>query len=96
MEITDELIDKLASLSRLKFDAVEKAGIRDDLSRMITFVSKLNELDTTGVKPCLHISENVNVLRNDSVSDMLTPREAMQNASDPGAAYFKVPKVISK
>lgn len=96
MEITDELIDKLALLSRLKFDSVEKASIREDLSRMIAFVSKLNELDTTNVKPCLHISQNLDVLREDVTTDMLTLQQAMQNAPDPTASYFKVPKVISK
>jgi aspartyl-tRNA(Asn)/glutamyl-tRNA(Gln) amidotransferase subunit C len=49
MEVNDTLIDKLAHLSRLKFDASEKEEIKKDLQKMIAFVEKLNELDTTGV-----------------------------------------------
>ena len=48
MEINDALVDKLANLARLRFEDTEKAAIKDDLQRMIRFVEKLNELDTTG------------------------------------------------
>jgi aspartyl-tRNA(Asn)/glutamyl-tRNA(Gln) amidotransferase subunit C len=50
------MVDKLANLARLQFDDSEKAGIKNDLQRMIQFVEKLNELDTTGVAPLLHMS----------------------------------------
>ena len=49
MEVNDALVDKLAHLARLKFNDTEKAAIRNDLQKMIRFVDKLNELDTTGV-----------------------------------------------
>ena len=67
MEVNDTLVDKLANLARLQFDNTEKSAIKNDLQRMIQFVEKLNELDTTGVSPLLHMSNNVNALREDEI-----------------------------
>lgn len=96
MEVNDAMIDKLANLARLKFDAVEKESIKNDLQKMIQFVDKLNELDTTGVEPLMHMSNNVNVLRADEVKGSLTREQGLQNAAIHDEHFFKVPKVIKK
>jgi aspartyl-tRNA(Asn)/glutamyl-tRNA(Gln) amidotransferase subunit C len=96
MEVNDALVDKLANLSRLQFNTTEKEGIKADLQRMIQFVEKLNELDTTGVEPLLHMSEQVNVLREDEVQGSVNRAEALQNAPAHDEEFFKVPKVIKK
>jgi len=96
MEVNDGLVDKLAHLARLQFDAVEKEAIRNDLQKMIQFVEKLNELDTTGIKPLLHMSDQVNVLREDEVSGSITRQVGLQNAAKHDEQFFKVPKVIKK
>lgn len=96
MEINDELIDKLAMLSRLQFDETEKASIKNDLGKMIAFVDKLNELDTSGVDPLMHISDNINVLRDDVVIQDFSREEALSNSPLKDEQFFKVPKVISK
>jgi aspartyl-tRNA(Asn)/glutamyl-tRNA(Gln) amidotransferase subunit C len=96
MEVNDELVDKLAHLSRLKFDALEKEEIKNDLQKMIAFVEKLNELDTTGVEPLLHVTDEVNVLRDDQVEGSITREEALKNAPEHDEQFFKVPKVIKK
>ena len=72
MDVNDALIDKLAHLSRLEFTESEKEEIKSDLEKMIGFIDKLNELDTTGVEPLLHMSENVNVLRKDEVKGQIS------------------------
>ena len=94
MEVNDALVDKLANLSRLEFSAAEKKEIGQDLQRMIAFVEKLNELDLAGVKPLLHLSGEVNVLREDEVKGSLSREEALQNAPLTDGRFFKVPKVI--
>lgn len=96
MEVNDALIDKLANLARLKFDQSEKEGFKKDLEKMISFVEKLNELDTTGVSPLLHMSDSVNVLRDDEIKGSITREEALKNAPLADGTFFKVPKVISK
>lgn len=96
MKINDELVDKIASLARLKFNSEEKEDIKNDLQQMIGFIDKLNELDTTGVEPLLHMSENINVLREDEVSGTISREEAFRNAPLHDEQFFKVPKVIRK
>lgn len=96
MEVNDALVDKLANLARLQFDAAEKEGIKTDLQRMIQFVEKLNELDTTGIAPLLHMSEEVNILRDDEVKGSVTRPEGLKNAPVHDEQFFKVPKVIKK
>ena len=96
MEINDAMIDKLANLARLEFDETEKVQIKSDLQNMIGMIEKMNELDTTDVAPLLHITNNVNVLREDFVEGSITNEEALQNAANKNAPFFIVPKVIKK
>ena len=96
MEVNDALVDKLAHLARLKFDDEERTSIKNDLQRMIQFVDKLNELDTTGVAPLLHMSDNINVLREDEVKGSISSIEGLKNAPLHDDSFFKVPKVIKK
>lgn len=96
MEVNDSLVDKLANLARLQFDDIEKSDIKNDLQKMIQFVEKLNELDTTGVKPLLHMSDSVNVLREDEVQGSISREKGLKNAPMHDEQFFKVPKVIKK
>lgn len=96
MEVNDELVDKLANLARLTFEPAEKAEIKKDLQKMISFIEKLNELDTTGVEPLLFMTDQVNVLREDEVKGSITREEGLLNAPLRDDQFFKVPKVIKK
>jgi aspartyl-tRNA(Asn)/glutamyl-tRNA(Gln) amidotransferase subunit C len=96
MEITDKAFDQLAHLSRLQFTDAEKEEIKGDLQRMIAFVEKLEEVDTTGVTPLLHMSSASNVWREDEVKGSVTREEALLNAAEADGQFFKVPKVIKK
>ena len=96
MEVNDEMVDKLANLARLQFNDLGKQSIKMDLQKMIQFVEKLNELDTTGVQPLLHMSDNVNVLREDEVNGSIERSEGLKNAPVQDGVFFKVPKVIKK
>ena len=96
MKVTDELIDHLANLSRLSFKPEEKEAVRIDLEKMISFIEKLKEVDTTGVEPLLFMSDEVNVLREDVVEGSISQEVALQNAPVTDGKFFKVPKVIRK
>ena len=96
MEINDGMIDKLATLAKLKFDDAEKQQLKTDLQNMLGFIDKMNELDTTGVEPLLHMTGNVNMLRNDDVSGSISNEQALQNALVKNPPFFIVPKVIKK
>ncbi|MEN9743033.1 MAG: hypothetical protein RLZZ65_838 [Bacteroidota bacterium] len=96
MEVTEELIDHIAHLSRLSFEGEEKEAIRQDMQRMITFVNQLSELDTTGVEPLIFMSEEVNRLREDIPVQETTHEEALLNAPKKDSDYFRIPKVLDK
>ena len=96
MQVTDELVNKLAHLARLSFDENEKKEIREDLQKIIAFVDKLNELDTTGIEPLIHMSKEVNILRDDVVEGSVSAEEALKNAPARSGPFFTVPKVIKK
>lgn len=96
MQVDDALIDKLSRLAMLDFDGAEREELKADLQKMIGFVDKLKELDTTGIEPLLHITSAVNVLRDDEPKNMLTKEEALQNVPLHNGDFFLVPKVIKK
>ena len=96
MEINSALVENLAHLSRLYFTDEEKKEIETDLQRMISFVEKLKEIDTTGVQPLQHMGASVNVLREDEIKGSATREKALLNAPVTDGAFFKVPKVIKK
>ena len=96
MEITNEIIDKLAKLSKLQFKDEQKDGIREDLTKIIAFVDKIDELDTTGVEPLIHINQEVNVLREDEVEVTISQAKALMNAPIKDSDYFKISTVLSK
>jgi aspartyl-tRNA(Asn)/glutamyl-tRNA(Gln) amidotransferase subunit C len=94
MQVDDALIDNLSKLACLEFSAAEKKEIKKDLERMIGFVEKLSEVDTTGEEPLLHMSKASNVFREDVVMGSSARGEALRNAPSTDEVYFKVPKVI--
>ena len=96
MTVTNELVEKIANLARLEFDAAETESIKQDLQKMISFVEKLNELDTTGIEPQLHMSPELNVLREDEVKGSISREEALLNAPVRSDRFFVVPKVITR
>lgn len=96
MQVDDALVDKLASLALLQFNEAEKEAIKGDLQKMIGFIDKLQELNTAGVEPLMHMSDAVNVLREDAPGAMLSREEALRNAPHHDGQYFQVPKVIKK
>lgn len=96
MEVNDDLVDKLAKLSRLHFSEAEKPVIKKDLERMIGFIEKLQEVDTEGVEPLLHMSPVKNIQRADEVYGQLTAEQALKNAANHDGKFFRVPKVIKK
>jgi aspartyl-tRNA(Asn)/glutamyl-tRNA(Gln) amidotransferase subunit C len=96
MEVTNELIDKLSTLARLKTEPGQKESLRSDMQQLIGFIEKLQELDTTGIEPLMHMTAEINKLRADEIHHPITHAEALQNAQLKDDNFFLVPKVIKK
>lgn len=96
MNISDEIIEHIAHLSRLEFVGEDKIAIKTDLEKIIGFMGKLNELDTNDVEPLIFMSTEINRLREDIPAATITHEEALINAPKKDSDYFRIPKVLEK
>ena len=96
MKVNNKLIQDIAKLSKLKFDDSAEEKMKVDLEKMLDFVDKLNEIDTEGVDPLIYMSEEINVLREDKVTEETSQEDALKNAPEKDSDYFKVPTVLKK
>jgi aspartyl-tRNA(Asn)/glutamyl-tRNA(Gln) amidotransferase subunit C len=94
MKIDKETLQKIAHLARLEFDEKDAEKMMQDMTNMVNFVEKLNEVDTTGIEPLTTMSHEINALREDEVKSHLDHNEALKNAPKKDADYFRVPKVL--
>ena len=96
MKIDSKTVDKLADLAKLEFDDASKQEIIKDLNRIVTFIEKLNELDTSSVEPLIYLTDETNVMREDEVKQEINQKDALKNAPKKDSDYIKAPKVIDK
>lgn len=96
MEITDELLDRIAHLARLEIKEEEREKLKKDMNAILAWVDKLKEVDTEGMDPLVYMSGEMDSVREDVVANQLTQNEALENAPDTDGTYFRVPKVINK
>lgn len=96
MKITEEIVDHIAHLSRLEFEGEAKKAITQDMERIVTFMEKLQEVDTENVEPLIFMSSEVNNLREDVPQVTVTQEEALKNAPKKDSDYFRIPKVLDK
>ena len=96
MKIDKKTVDKIAKLSKLEFNEEEGRLILNDMNKMLDFIGQLNELDTEGVEPLIHMNEELNKLRKDTNYSNTTQKEALKNSPVKDSTYFKIPKVLDK
>ncbi|MCK6616583.1 MAG: Asp-tRNA(Asn)/Glu-tRNA(Gln) amidotransferase subunit GatC [Cyclobacteriaceae bacterium] len=94
MQLEQALLDKLAHLARLELNPAEAEQMLADMNAILTWVEKLQEVDTTGVEPLTSMSHELNAFREDEVGDHLDRSQALSQAPAADGAFFKVPKVI--
>ena len=94
MKINRELLDKIAHLARLEFNDKDAEKMMQDMSAIVSWVEKLNEVDTTGIEPLTTMSHEVNALRDDKTQTELTREDVLKNAPLKNEDYFRVPKVL--
>jgi aspartyl-tRNA(Asn)/glutamyl-tRNA(Gln) amidotransferase subunit C len=94
MKIDTESIKKIAHLARLEFDESSAEKMSSDMSQILDWVEKLNELDTDHVEPLTTMSSEVNDLREDKIGHQLAHESGLKNAPKRDSDYFRVPKVM--
>ncbi|HZY38327.1 MAG TPA: Asp-tRNA(Asn)/Glu-tRNA(Gln) amidotransferase subunit GatC [Mucilaginibacter sp.] len=94
MIIDQDTVEKIAHLARLELTGDEKKAMIKDMNKILGFMDKLNEIDTTGVEPLVYMTDGVNALREDVIKHEITHEEALLNAPKQDGDYFLVAKVI--
>lgn len=92
--ITDETIEYVSTLAKLDLTGEERQGAMRDMSRMLDYFDKLNELDTTGVEPMSHAFPLQNVFREDEVTNGDGSEDSLKNAPEEKENMFVVPRTV--
>ncbi|MBI4390337.1 MAG: Asp-tRNA(Asn)/Glu-tRNA(Gln) amidotransferase subunit GatC [candidate division NC10 bacterium] len=96
MKITLKEVEHVARLARLALSDEEKEQMRSQLDRILGYIEKLNQLDTTAVEATSHVIPMTNVFREDAVIPSLPRDEALANAPDRLEGFFQVPRIIEQ
>ncbi|MDP3730667.1 MAG: Asp-tRNA(Asn)/Glu-tRNA(Gln) amidotransferase subunit GatC [Candidatus Omnitrophota bacterium] len=95
MQIDKKTVTKVAFLSRLELDEKESKLYSTQLAAILSYIDKLNEVDTKSVLPTSHVLPTLkNVFRKDSLKSSLSAVDALSNAPSKEGDFFKVPQVI--
>ena len=93
MKIDRSTLAKIAHLARLEVKEEEEDKLLESLSEILTWVEKLNEVDTKDIEPLTNMSQEVNMLRDDKVGEPLDHERGLKNAPEKLDGFFKVPKI---
>ena len=96
MIIDKQTIDKVADLARIEIEDKEVDTLIADMNKILTFMEKLNELDTTGVEPLIYMNPEKNVWREDIEKHEISVEDGLKNAAKHNESFFLVPKIIEK
>jgi len=95
-KIDEPQVRKVARLSRLDLTEAEIEEFTGQLSAILDYVEKMNELDTDNVEPLAHCLPVSNVFRADSVKESLGTEKTLANAPQRDGEFFKVPKILDE
>jgi aspartyl-tRNA(Asn)/glutamyl-tRNA(Gln) amidotransferase subunit C len=93
-KITKQDVEYVAGLSQLTLDEATKERLVGELNNILSYMDKLNELDTTNIEPMMHAIPMTNVFREDVVGESLDREVALMNAPKTDGVYFLVPRIL--
>jgi aspartyl-tRNA(Asn)/glutamyl-tRNA(Gln) amidotransferase subunit C len=93
-KIDQAQVRKVAKLSRLELTEAEVEEFTGQLSAILDYVEKMNELDTANIEPLAHCLPISNVFRQDRVKESLGTEKTLGNAPQRDGEFFKVPKIL--
>lgn len=95
MSVTKDEIQYVANLARLHLEDAEAENLKEDMNKILGYMEKLRELDTSDVEPLEHVSDvTSSSFREDEAKEPLSHEDALKNAPDADSDYFRVPRVI--
>ena len=94
MKITKEEVEHVAHLARLNLSSLELEKMTGQLDDLLSYVAKLDELDTENIKPTTHAFSISNAFRDDIILDSLSRQEALANSPKQDGEFFIVPRIL--
>lgn len=94
MQITKELVEYVANLSRIKLNDEQSVKMQAELESVIEYMEILNKLDTENIDPLSHVFNITNVMRKDEVCESFESTEILKNAPEHTDETFVVPKTV--
>ncbi|MCE1245715.1 MAG: Asp-tRNA(Asn)/Glu-tRNA(Gln) amidotransferase subunit GatC [Firmicutes bacterium] len=93
-DITPEEVEHIAHLSRIEISEEDKIQFAGELGRIIHYINKLSEVDTTGVDPTFRTAPIFNVFREDTPRESFPAEEILANAPEKEEGCFRMPRII--
>lgn len=88
-------IEYLTKLCRIECSLSEQASLKKDLTNILGYIQSLNEVDTSNVKPCIHVLESVhNIMRDDIIGSTMSREAFLENAPQSISGMIRVPLVL--
>lgn len=94
MKLSREEIQRVAMLARLRLTAEEEERFTEQLDKILQYMEKLNQMDTSEVQPLAHAVDIVNAFREDKVTNRPNVDALLANAPERDETFFRVPKII--
>ena len=94
MKITLDEVKYVSNLARLELQDAEAEAMTGQLDQILSYVDKLNELDTSQVEPTTQVISTTNAFREDELRTSLSQEKAIANGPRQNGESFVVPKVI--
>ncbi|MFO7605537.1 MAG: Asp-tRNA(Asn)/Glu-tRNA(Gln) amidotransferase subunit GatC [Desulfurivibrionaceae bacterium] len=94
MKISTDEVKYVAGLARLELSGEEAEEMAAELDQILSYVDKLNELDTSAVEPTTHAISITNAFREDQLRESLAREKALANSPCQNGEAFVVPKII--
>ncbi len=94
MKISRKQVEHVAHLARLTLTEEELERMTGQLDNILSYIDKLDELDTSRITPTSHVFSVCNAFRSDTVQESLPRNEALRNAPKQDGEMFQVPRII--
>lgn len=94
MALTRKEVEHVAMLARLKLSEKEKEMFGEQLSAILDYMNKLNDLNTENIEPIAHVLPISNVFRDDVACQEISREEMLANAPLEEDGQFKVPRIV--
>jgi aspartyl-tRNA(Asn)/glutamyl-tRNA(Gln) amidotransferase subunit C len=94
MSLTLEEVNHIADLARLELSHEELEKYREQLSAILDYANRLQELDTSSIPPTSSVLPPRSALRPDEPGASLNVQDVLKNAAQVDQFQFRVPPVM--